>query len=359
MSVRPLQVRVAAASTVVAALAAWWLSDPAHDPYGYTHTVGVGVQLPDGVAASVVGVAALVGAVGAVLLRPGPWLTLLAGTEVLLLGLLAPDLQLLTVLGYLAALALPAGALAALVVAARRDRRIGALAAVLVVAGTAWGLSTGALDRDALVRLVDGLGSGFAALGLRPWMVVAVGATGLLWGLLLVRTHDTRRLQDLLRRHGTAITVVAALGPAPYALARMTWFTPWQLHGPGAELEASPEVRLWGILLGAAALVGVVLTLGLVSRWGERFPGWVPWLAARPVPVAAAVVPASLVAAVVTMAAPSVVAQAIERGDASVLLVFPLPVWGPALALATLAYVLRRRDAARATLEPQGVGAAG
>lgn len=58
------------------------------------------------------------------------------------------------------------------------------------------------------------------------------------------------------------------------------------------------RLRVFGILLGLAALGGAVLTLGLVSRWGEVFPAWLPGFRGRPVPVLAAVVPATLVAVV-------------------------------------------------------------
>ncbi len=40
---------------------------------------------------------------------------------------------------------------------------------------------------------------------------------------------------------------------------------------------------------------GAVLTLGLVQRWGEVFPRWMIGLAGCRVPIALAVVPASLV----------------------------------------------------------------
>lgn len=44
-----------------------------------------------------------------------------------------------------------------------------------------------------------------------------------------------------------------------------------------------------------------MLTLGLVHRWGEELPRWVPVLGGRRIPVSAAVIPASLGAALVTL----------------------------------------------------------
>ena len=45
-----------------------------------------------------------------------------------------------------------------------------------------------------------------------------------------------------------------------------------------------------------------LLTLGLVQRWGEVFPRWIPFLAGKRVPPALAIVPASLVSILVTTA---------------------------------------------------------
>jgi hypothetical protein len=116
----------------------------------------------------------------------------------------------------------------------------------------------------------------------------------------------------------------------------------------GTDLSAVPQVRLQGLLLGGAALAGAVLTTGLVARWGEVWPRWMPGLRGRPVPVAAAVVPATLVALLISSAAVSMVMMSFEDGLWWFLLVFPLPVWGPALGAAALGYALRRRgDRAR------------
>ena len=47
---------------------------------------------------------------------------------------------------------------------------------------------------------------------------------------------------------------------------------------------------------------GAILTLELVLRWGEVFPRWIPFLGGKRVPISLAVVPASLVAVLVTRA---------------------------------------------------------
>jgi hypothetical protein len=88
----------------------------------------------------------------------------------------------------------------------------------------------------------------------------------------------------------------------------------------------------------------VLLTLGLIMRWGERFPRWVPLLGGRRVPVWLAVVPASVVSAAVTVAGLMVIRFAVEGGSVSAtaapgLLWLP---WGLALGVATYAYAERR-----------------
>jgi hypothetical protein len=156
-------------------------------------------------------------------------------------------------------------------------------------------------------------------------------------------------------------TLVAVCCPLPYVLVRLTWLTPWPVGGPGPDVGLSPEIRLWGVLLGLAALVGSMLTTGLISSWGERFPRWTPGLTGRRVPIALAAVPAGLVAWIVMMAAPSMVAQVWVEGDPLYLFLFPLPLWGPALALATAAYVLRRwrADASAGLPDRRELSAAG
>ena len=50
-----------------------------------------------------------------------------------------------------------------------------------------------------------------------------------------------------------------------------------------------------GLFLATFGLVGAALMLGLVQRWGEVFPCWMIGLGGRRVPIALAVVPASIV----------------------------------------------------------------
>ncbi|MEU6484048.1 hypothetical protein [Streptomyces sp. NPDC046887] len=109
--------------------------------------------------------------------------------------------------------------------------------------------------------------------------------------------------------------------------------------------------------------------IGLVARWGEVFPRWVPGLGGNRVPTKAAVIPAALGATVLTLAF-TVLAIVNEvrgttmRGDDLpadfpgeaggweaawfYLCYTPLILWGPLLAVLTVAYAKRRRGEKRA-----------
>jgi hypothetical protein len=99
---------------------------------------------------------------------------------------------------------------------------------------------------------------------------------------------------------------------------------------------------------------------GLVQRWGEVFPRWMIGLAGRRVPIALAVVPASLASVLLIVGGIAIwagldqmVANLVAGGaeDMEIIgaVIFELgptllfPVWGVALAVATLGYYYRRR----------------
>ncbi|SCE70569.1 hypothetical protein [Micromonospora mirobrigensis] len=155
-------------------------------------------------------------------------------------------------------------------------------------------------------------------------------------------------------RWGRWATWTAAVIPLVYAATRFAWLFGIPL-GIGRDLltEMHETGLVWaGVGLGAFATVGAVLTVGLVRPWGERFPRWLPGLAGRRVPVALAVVPATLVALSVTGASLALLTapqfwrltEDLSAAEAPMLL---WPFWGVALGAATLAYHLRRRGACR------------
>jgi hypothetical protein len=153
-------------------------------------------------------------------------------------------------------------------------------------------------------------------------------------------------------RWGRTAAIVAAVVPALYGVIRLAWAVGIPLGVTEVEMTSiRSESMLGAVGLGAFAIVGAVLTLGLFQRWGEVFPRWMLGLAGRRVPVGLAVVPATLVAVAVLPAAVSMIPIAFAHdliglgattwGTAAPMLLWPL--WSVALGAATFAYWLRRR----------------
>lgn len=102
-----------------------------------------------------------------------------------------------------------------------------------------------------------------------------------------------------------------------------------------------------------AECVGL-LSLGLVQRWGEVMPHWVPVLGGRRIPLLAAVLPAAVGAAAVTLITvdgafrwdTAMAGPGAPTGTAYWVMTAayaPLVLWGPLLAIVTVAYWRRRR----------------
>lgn len=161
----------------------------------------------------------------------------------------------------------------------------------------------------------------------------------------------------------TRIAVVVALvAPVFYAFTRYAWALGIPLGLTKEHLRSGQESGLWisGLFLASFGLAGALLMLGLVQRWGEVFPRWMVGLAGRRVPIALAVVPASFVSVLLVVggmaiwsALPRMIANLAAAGaqeseiiggivfEVGPTLLFPL--WGIALAVATLGYYFRRR----------------
>jgi len=153
-------------------------------------------------------------------------------------------------------------------------------------------------------------------------------------------------------RWGRWATWTAAAIPAAYAVVRLSWAVGIPLGISRDFLTEMQETGIgWaGAGLGAFALAGAVLTLGLVQRWGEVFPRWMIGLAGRRVPIKLATVPATVVAVFITSASVGFLTTdgfltmftgGLSLATAPMLL---WPLWGVALAGAALAYHLRRRS---------------
>jgi hypothetical protein len=167
-------------------------------------------------------------------------------------------------------------------------------------------------------------------------------------------------------RWGHIAVSVAMVAPVFYTLTRYAWALGLALGMSEEELRRGQERGMWtaGLFLATFGLVGAVLMLGLVQRWGEVFPRWMIGLAGRRVPIALAVVPASLASVLLIVGGIAIwsglgqmVAALVARGaeDRGMIgeIVFQVgptllfPVWGLALAVATLGYYYRRRGPCR------------
>ncbi|ADB31640.1 hypothetical protein Kfla_2572 [Kribbella flavida DSM 17836] len=119
---------------------------------------------------------------------------------------------------------------------------------------------------------------------------------------------------------------------------------PAQLHGWGE------HVYIVCLTLFSEAVA--LTAFGLVRRWGEVVPGWIPWLGGRRVAPYAAIVPATLgglsLIAIWTYGfrdafSGDFLPFASDAGAALMIACYaPLQLWGPALLVLTWAYYRRR-----------------
>ena len=131
--------------------------------------------------------------------------------------------------------------------------------------------------------------------------------------------------------------------------------------GDLAELYRAPGwITPYVIVLTLVTEALALLTLGLVKPWGEVLPRWIPVLGGRPIPVMAAAIPAGLGSVAVTWITVSSAflwSTPVNNGDPDAPQGFaalvmaacyaPLLAWGPLLAVATVAYAVRRRNPRR------------
>jgi hypothetical protein len=163
-------------------------------------------------------------------------------------------------------------------------------------------------------------------------------------------------------RWGRIAVYVAMVAPVFYAFTRYAWALGFPLGMREEYLRSGQERGTWisGLFLATFGLVGAGLMLGLVQRWGEVFPRWMIGLAGRRIPIALAVVPAALVSVLLMVGGIAIwsgldqmVAGLVAGGAEGIGLLGEMlfqvgptllfPVWGGALAVATLGYYYRRR----------------
>jgi hypothetical protein len=167
-------------------------------------------------------------------------------------------------------------------------------------------------------------------------------------------------------RWGRIAVYVSMVVPVFYAITRYAWALGFPLGMSEEYLRGGQVSGIWigGLFLANFALAGAVLMLGLVQRWGEVFPRWMIGLAGRRVPIALAVVPASLISVLLIVGGMAIwsglgqmVAVLAAGGAEGMRLIeetffqvgptLLFPIWGVALAVATLGYYYRRRDPCR------------
>lgn len=274
-----------------------------------------------------------------------------------------------------------AGAAAAFAMSRGRERGIVRLVLLVFAWSLAAGLALLIPDYRVLVAVAYapivllgapfGWPPGVGVLDAFPWPVVnqfVLTGGGLLWGATAVvyerrgkNAHAGRgwTAPGSAARWGRWAVGVAVVVPVVYAVTRWAWALGIPLGISEAFLREGQEVGLWwaGAALATLAVGGAVLTLGLVRRWGEVFPRWIPFLSRKRVPIWLAVVPASVVSVLVTAAGlmfvrltltgrlAGILGEDVLTADNRAALAPELlwPVWGVALGAATLAYYYRRR----------------
>ncbi len=155
-------------------------------------------------------------------------------------------------------------------------------------------------------------------------------------------------------RWGRIAVYAAMVVPVFYGFTRYAWALGIPLGMTEEHWRQGQASGEWisGLFLANFGLLGAVLTLGLVQRWGEVFPRWMIGLAGRRVPMALAVVPAAIMSVLLMVGGIAVWSglagmseAAGETLDVGIIVgpVLLFPAWSIALAAATLGYYYRRR----------------
>jgi hypothetical protein len=266
----------------------------------------------------------------------------------------------------LAVLGVLGGSLAALVLRDGLDRW------ARIAMPLAWALSAFLLVVVPDIRVVQNFAYLFFGYtghwdGALLFMVFCMAGGGL-WAATAVACHRRvrhaclacgrhRSIESVRRtpRWGPWATYSAVAFALPYPIVRLAWALGIPLGVPAGTLgDPDAGLRAGAFLLGGLALGGGVLTIGLVRRWGEVFPRWLPLVGGRDVPVWFAVIPATWAALVLSQAGLRILVWSVT-GDAGITAdnwgtgapgLFWLP-WGVTLGAAAFAYRQRRRGPCR------------
>lgn len=208
-----------------------------------------------------------------------------------------------------------------------------------------------------------------------PWPVInqfILMAGGLLWALTALSYQRRTRgacahcgrgkaevgtmRAERAARWGKWAVALAVITPVLYAATRYIWALGIPLGISEQVLREGQVSGLWiaGAGLATVAVGGAILTLGLAQRWGEIFPRWMIGLAGKRVPPMLAVVPATFVSLCVTSAGLEYVRLVTVQAQTDIATTWTTmgpellwPIWGVALAVATLAYYQRRSKSER------------
>ncbi|MFB4273345.1 hypothetical protein [Nonomuraea sp. GTA35] len=139
------------------------------------------------------------------------------------------------------------------------------------------------------------------------------------------------------------------------------WRLPFAFHFEMGQLDDAPVSPLWitiPYVFGLSVLteLAALLSIGLVRRWGEVVPSWIPVIGGRRVPPMAAVVPAVTGGLVLSVVSVWMVLtwlgfserMAYENGwwqALAMVCITPLALWGPTVLALAYAYHRRRRPA--------------
>ena len=159
-------------------------------------------------------------------------------------------------------------------------------------------------------------------------------------------------------------------------LPSSVWRIAFVTAGPGeqgrGDVPSWLPMEVYVVILSVVSELLAFTAVGLISTWGEVFPRWVPGLRGRKVPTLAAVIPAAMGAAVLTlMWTVAAVTFLFERdiygrpiqgdlplnfhdwqGMLSIAAYAPLLLWGPLLGALTFAYWRRHRTRLRPSSSP-------
>lgn len=207
--------------------------------------------------------------------------------------------------------------------------------------GTGWGDLYLAPRLNLLLCLLAGIG----------WALTAISYRRRVTGACMVCGRTGVDESPFLNRWGRRAVWIAIAAPVLYCATRWAWALGFSLGIDPVAYQEAREQGLWiaGAALASLGIIGAVLTLGLIQRWGEVFPRWMIGLSGRRVPPMLAVIPAMFVSVLVTSTSTMYMRIVLIDGITPATWPLSLPevffaVWGVALFVAALAYYRRRRE---------------